>query len=666
MPETDPQTRYYDEAGHEEWRCRYCEKRYRTSGSSSGPSNHLISFHKLELGSKRSAKALNIQISLDKAIAQAAAAPQKRRRPDTDTIEQDVLEALWVRCVVSNNLSFRLVESDEFRAFLKYLNKDAEELLAKDHSHVRWWIIRQYKALKNTLITTTLSRAKSKIHISCDLWTSPNSIAILGITAQFIDEHGTLKNLVLGMKELVGEHTGENMSKLILDVIKEYGIQKNLGYFTMDNAPDNDTLLTHLSSALRREFQVSYEAVHHRIRCQGHVINLAVKSFLFVTDKENIEQDNATNVYEVTLKEIEEWRKKGPLGKLHNFVVWIAGSTQRLHNFLELTNQRIPRDNTTRWNSWFMMLQMAWNLRELIDEFITLYGTTQLEDDRLSGEEWATISTIKDFLEKLSMSTKACESKQSTLDLVLPCCDYILSQFERHKTLFKDDAIFSPMFNLGWAKMNKYYELTYKTPAYVAALVLHPSRKWKYLEKHWKAGWVKTAKSTVKNLWLKKYKTPTAATATSTSTSTAPTTADPANKKNEFLEWLAEQEDTSFDDEYDRYCDMGQIPGIKIGYKWWLEDTQQRRFPLLSKMALDILSIPAMSADPERLFSGAKITISDRRNRLGIEVIQAIECLKSWLNIVEGLDDEIKDLDDIREEPPEGGGDGEVDLTVVS
>jgi hypothetical protein len=50
-------------------------------------------------------------------------------------------------------------------------------------------------------------------------------------------------------------------------------------------------------------------------------------------------------------------------------------------------------------------------------------------------------------------------------------------------------------------------------------------------------------------------------------------------------------------------------------------------------MALNILLIPAMSADPERLFSGAKITISDRRNRLGIYTIEALECLKSWLKI---------------------------------
>jgi hypothetical protein len=47
-------------------------------------------------------------------------------------------------------------------------------------------------------------------------------------------------------------------------------------------------------------------------------------------------------------------------------------------------------------------------------------------------------------------------------------------------------------------------------------------------------------------------------------------------------------------------------------------------------MALDLLSIPAMSAEPERLFSETKVTLQDRRNRLGIDIIEAIECIKSW------------------------------------
>jgi hypothetical protein len=46
---------------------------------------------------------------------------------------------------------------------------------------------------------------------------------------------------------------------------------------------------------------------------------------------------------------------------------------------------------------------------------------------------------------------------------------------------------------------------------------------------------------------------------------------------------------------------------------------------------LDILSIPAISAKPEYLFSSTKITITDCRNHLGIESIEAIECFKSWL-----------------------------------
>ena len=38
-----------------------------------------------------------------------------------------------------------------------------------------------------------------------------------------------------------------------------------------------------------------------------------------------------------------------------------------------------------------------------------------------------------------------------------------------------------------------------------------------------------------------------------------------------------------------------------------------------------------MSAEPERLFSGAGITVTERRNRLDAETIKALECLKSWL-----------------------------------
>jgi hypothetical protein len=66
---------------------------------------------------------------------------------------------------------------------------------------------------------------------------------------------------------------------------------------------------------------------------------------------------------------------------------------------------------------------------------------------------------------------------------------------------------------------------------------------------------------------------------------------------------------------------------------WWLLPEQQRDYPNLSKMALDILSIPAMSASVEHLFSSSNITVFDRRNRLKADTIEVIESLKSWQKI---------------------------------
>ena len=50
-------------------------------------------------------------------------------------------------------------------------------------------------------------------------------------------------------------------------------------------------------------------------------------------------------------------------------------------------------------------------------------------------------------------------------------------------------------------------------------------------------------------------------------------------------------------------------------------------------MAIDIYSIPAISAEPERVFSGAKRTVSDLRGSLKGEIIELLECLKSWFQL---------------------------------
>ena len=88
---------------------------------------------------------------------------------------------------------------------------------------------------------------------------------------------------------------------------------------------------------------------------------------------------------------------------------------------------------------------------------------------------------------------------------------------------------------------------------------------------------------------------------------------------------------TSERDEYEIYISQNPIQISGSALDWWLHDEQRESWPRLSQMTIDILSIPAMSAEPERVFSGARRTISWDRMQLGQEIIEKVECLKSWM-----------------------------------
>ena len=48
-------------------------------------------------------------------------------------------------------------------------------------------------------------------------------------------------------------------------------------------------------------------------------------------------------------------------------------------------------------------------------------------------------------------------------------------------------------------------------------------------------------------------------------------------------------------------------------------------------MAINVLSISAMSAEAERVFSGARRTISWERSSLQARSVEQSECLKHWI-----------------------------------
>jgi hypothetical protein len=63
--------------------------------------------------------------------------------------------------------------------------------------------------------------------------------------------------------------------------------------------------------------------------------------------------------------------------------------------------------------------------------------------------------------------------------------DILLMYLEEGRTIYAENNFFKRVIKTSWNVMNKYYNLSNESPAYVAAVVMDPRRKWHYFEKNW-------------------------------------------------------------------------------------------------------------------------------------------------------------------------------------
>lgn len=80
-------------------------------------------------------------------------------------------------------------------------------------------------------------------------------------------------------------------------------------------------------------------------------------------------------------------------------------------------------------------------------------------------------------------------------------------------------------------------------------------------------------------------------------------------------------------DELDTYLSMEQVRPDDV-IAWWRG--QVGTYPVLSRIALDVLSIPAMSDECERVFSQAKESVPNNRSSISPATLEALQCLKNW------------------------------------
>jgi|SRR5271163_624960 len=673
------------------WCCSLC-KRTKTFGMTHSDHirDHLRSRHSVTDSKPPSSNKSVLELQQH---APMLASQRTSNLSDTDrhTVLATKFQAALVAFIVVAQVAFSIVESKYFQALLCLLSDLVPSLLPTSHNTAKSWIMNSYNKKKLT-IKRMVAKSRSKINISFDLWTSPNYYAMAAVVGHFISAESKVESVLLALRDIIGPHSGANIAATVLDVLDEYEITPDrLGVFTLDNATNNDTCLQAIGKAYgwsRNDWK------RYRLRCFGHIINLVAQAFIFGAESELFEETLKAYERDIESGKTKLWELRGPIGKLHFIVAYIRKTPQRRQEFarpgdgIDPPSYEPKQDNATRWNSVYQMIKRALQLKDHMDYFC--YNNTRkkgnddglLEAQLLTSDDWSILQQMNEALAIFEDATmrlqgRAKDARFGAMWEVLPLFEDLIDQLvdlqRRYPlaTTFEhtalDDVVggidpndavgadpatefMCESINCAYTKLQKYYLKIDDSIYYIAGYVLHPATRWKALEDEWEdqPQTLHFAKDNMKKLWLQ-YKPsdppasdpPASSNHPTTTAATYPLTAVSTRLKEDDLtqrqqRWRQKEKSRALEpipvqDEYEHYC--AQYPDndgdVANPIQWWID--HQRRYPNLAKLAFDVLSIPAMSAECERVFSSASHLLSDNRNNIDAKTIEACECQRQWI-----------------------------------
>lgn len=321
----------------------------------------------------------------------------------------------------------------------------------------------------------------------------------------------------------------------------------------------------------------------------------------------------------------------------------------------------IRRANDTRWNSTYFELLDVYNLRIAFETFIQEerkvafrhkkeprsdwpkdeeHACNAIIKDHVEEDDWEIIAHYIALLEPLWIATKELEGRpgdgkaaglinvQWDIERIL---EHLTAAYNTYGPAPSDTIEgqwhFSAQIKLALDKCKAYYAKLDDSAAVLAATVLHPARGWPFIKEMWKKQptWITTGKERVELLWQSQY--------AGEEVAIERVIMKPLNLMEEhrakgFTQPTERMMRSNCNDDYARWLCRRPI-SCNNPIEWWSTDGA-KLYPQLAKMALDLLSVPAMSDEAERIFSRLTLMITNRRNHIEQPTIQASQCLFSW------------------------------------
>ena len=435
---------------------------------------------------------------------------------------------------------------------------------------------------------------------------------------------------VLNFCNVPPPHSGFIISEALFKCLDEWGIVDKIGTLTVDNAAANDVALRYLKQtfSVRRSLPIEGKMFH--ARCCAHILNLCVQDGLDPTEE--------------------------IVDKVRDGVKYIAASEGRRIKFAEISKslglkcKKLILDVSTRWNSTYNMLACAIEFKNVF----LIYSTSDqgFKEYVPSEEDWERVAGVCSFLEVFSDVTKVVSGTgYSTSNL-------FLSEIRRVKQIIDKKAIdpnlhIREMARKMELKFEKYWGETNLVMAIGA--VMDPRFKMKlpafcFPTLYPIASDSETNLSYLGNaltdLYLEYCREEKDASKEKNESGISSSDANFMAEHSETPQGINDYESFIRESggileptksELEEYLSEKIVaPTSKFDVlAWWKGNSS--KFPILSKMAADILSIPISTVASESTFSAGSRVIEPHRSCLKPETVEVLLCGADWVRELYGL-----------------------------
>ena len=499
-------------------------------------------------------------------------------------VSNETFNSLLINWIIDDLQPFSVVERRSFKNLIHGICKD---IVVPCRQTITKMMREEFEKQKGQQIVK-LSTLKCKISLTADIWTSDSDDPYIGIIAHFINSDWKLQTRLLSISKFEHPHTGDAIADKLIAITNEFMITNKIISITTDNA-------SNMVSGCEKFTNYMYDTYGLKpkhFRCAAHVINLVIQKGKF--------KSNQT------------------LEKVRNLVKCISNSSKMIQDLRIYQNDRpkpleVVLDCPTRWNSTYNMLERILELKNSI-LILSIYN-----NDILSFlptmEEWEEIVSLCRFLQPFNAATKLL-TKTNTCSV-----GSTLIMFQALQIHLEDNKLIISNAEKMLKVLNDYislYDLNMKISVF-----LDPQNRNQYFDQ------ITDEFLYELNIVYHSYNLLLG------NQSYDENDNNNNNNNNQTdMEYLTSivnkrrrrREQTIT--EIDRYL-LLPAPRIEIDVmQWWKNHANE--FPVLSTIAIDMLSFQPTSVSCERLFSISGFTTKGSRNRLDPSTLDELLCLKNW------------------------------------